>query len=250
MENVPYRVENIEKLLVTSNFSSSHNVFHSYMYISLVRQNAVLCGNGLKKKLKKCEIHTLVIEWNYICIRKIQIFVFFPNNKFLDFSKLKDSADNNFEFDDNGEKLPKRVENNVGKGEIARYEQFLLSSQCFQMTCTADTWKQGLVWERVKFLPHHSEFQCFQKSKFFVRVTKFCDCVFKHKHLSWRIKNMLRNALERRLRHWLTVFAMPPTFPLKFVNNPSKRTQSPSRNSMYKPGVVNPVGRKIILYDR
>ena len=33
-----------EKLLVTSNFSFSHNVFHSY--ISLVRQNAALCGNG------------------------------------------------------------------------------------------------------------------------------------------------------------------------------------------------------------
>ena len=31
--------------LVTSNFPISHNVFHSF--ISLVRQNAVLCGNGL-----------------------------------------------------------------------------------------------------------------------------------------------------------------------------------------------------------
>ena len=29
----------------TSNFSFSHNVFHSYT--SLVRQNAVLCGNKL-----------------------------------------------------------------------------------------------------------------------------------------------------------------------------------------------------------
>ena len=34
-----------EKLLVTSNFSFSHGAFHSY--ISLVRQNAALCGNGL-----------------------------------------------------------------------------------------------------------------------------------------------------------------------------------------------------------
>ena len=42
-------VENIvskEKLLVISNFSFSHNVFHSY--ISLVCQNEALCGNGLK----------------------------------------------------------------------------------------------------------------------------------------------------------------------------------------------------------
>ena len=35
-----------EKLLVTSSFSFSHSVLHSYM--SLVHQNAVLCGNGLK----------------------------------------------------------------------------------------------------------------------------------------------------------------------------------------------------------
>ena len=38
----------------------------------------------------------------------------------------------------------------MGKGEIARYEQFLLFQQCFQKTCTEDTWKPGLVWERVK----------------------------------------------------------------------------------------------------
>ena len=37
-----------EKLLVPSNFAFSHNVFHSY--ISLVHQNAVLCGNGLSRK--------------------------------------------------------------------------------------------------------------------------------------------------------------------------------------------------------
>ena len=37
------------------------------------------------------------------------------------------------------ENFPKRVENTVGKGEIARYEQFLLFPQCFQKTYTADT---------------------------------------------------------------------------------------------------------------
>ena len=36
-------------------------------------------------------------------------------------------------------KFLKRVENTVGKGEIARHEQFLLFLQCFQKTCTADT---------------------------------------------------------------------------------------------------------------
>ena len=38
----------------------------------------------------------------------------------------------------------------MGKGEIARYEQFLLFPLCFQKTFTADTYKSGLVWERVK----------------------------------------------------------------------------------------------------
>ena len=48
-------------------------------------------------------------------------------------------ADDNFEFDGNGRKFSKRLENTVGKGEIAHYEQFLLFPQCFQKTCTADT---------------------------------------------------------------------------------------------------------------
>ena len=38
----------------------------------------------------------------------------------------------------------------MGKGEIARYEQFLLFPLCFQKTCTADTQTPGLVWKRVK----------------------------------------------------------------------------------------------------
>ena len=33
----------------------------------------------------------------------------------------------------------KWVENTEGKGETARYEQFLFFPQCFQKTCTADT---------------------------------------------------------------------------------------------------------------
>ena len=63
----------------------------------------------------------------------------FPKRKILDSSILKEFADNNFEFDENGGRFFRRVENTVGKGEIARYEQFLLFHQCFQKTCTADT---------------------------------------------------------------------------------------------------------------
>ena len=55
-----------------------------------------------------------------------------PDDKILDRSKLKQSADDNSKFDENSRNFSKRVENTVGKGEIARYEQFLLFPQCFQ----------------------------------------------------------------------------------------------------------------------
>ena len=57
----------------------------------------------------------------------------------FDSSKLKELADDNFEFYENGRKFSKMIENTVGKGEIARYEQFLLFPQCFLKTFTADT---------------------------------------------------------------------------------------------------------------
>ena len=73
----------------------------------------------------------------------------FSQRQILDSSKLKEFADDNFKFGDNGRTFFKRVENTVGKGVIAHNEQYLLFPQCFQMTCTADTLKPGLVWERV-----------------------------------------------------------------------------------------------------
>ena len=44
----------------------------------------------------------------------------------------------NFEFNENGGKFFKMVENTVGKGEIACYEQFLLFPQCFHNSFIAD----------------------------------------------------------------------------------------------------------------
>ena len=69
-----------------------------------------------------------------------------PKEKILDTSKLKEFADNNFKFIEDGRKLSKQVENTVVKWEIARYEQFLLFLQCFQ--------KKLLIWERVNSLPN------------------------------------------------------------------------------------------------
>ena len=66
---------------------------------------------------------------------------------------MKEFADDNFICDENGRKLSKRVENTVGKGEIARYEQFLLFPQCFQKACFPGASKGVIVWEWVKPFP-------------------------------------------------------------------------------------------------
>ena len=80
----------------------------------------------------------------------------------------------------------KRVENTVGKGEIARYEQFLLFPKCLQRLVLQTRKKPGLVWERVRHAftgwgeakklanPRHSvgipkAIQPVQKFYFFVR---------------------------------------------------------------------------------
>ena len=51
-----------------------------------------------------------------------------PDDKILDRSNFEQSADDNFKFDENCRKFSKRVENTVGKGEIACFKQFLLST--------------------------------------------------------------------------------------------------------------------------
>ena len=68
----------------------------------------------------------------------------------LDSSKLKQFADDNFKYDENGRKLSEQVQTTVGKGEIARYQQFLLFPQCFQKACFPGASKGVIVWEWVK----------------------------------------------------------------------------------------------------
>ena len=76
----------------------------------------------------------------YICsCQPAQSLQPITKRQILDFSKLKEFAEDNLKINEDGRKFSKRVENTVGKGEIARYEQFLLFTQCFQMTSTADT---------------------------------------------------------------------------------------------------------------
>ena len=55
----------------------------------------------------------------------------FPKRHILESTKLKEFADDKFKFDENDRKFSKPIKNTVGKGEIARYEQFLLFPQGF-----------------------------------------------------------------------------------------------------------------------
>ena len=64
--------------------------------------------------------------------------------------RLKEFADDNFKFEENGRKLFKPAENTVGKGEIAHYEQFLFFPHCFQKACFPGVSKGVIVWEWVK----------------------------------------------------------------------------------------------------
>ena len=64
-------------------------------------------------------------------------------------------ADDNLKSDEIGRKFSKRVENTVGKGEITRNEQFLLSSPIvfskdLHYRYIKKKKKPGLVWERDK----------------------------------------------------------------------------------------------------
>ena len=66
---------------------------------------------------------------------------------------MKEFADDNFKFDENGRKLSKQVENTVGKGEIARYEQFLLFPQCFKRLVSRGRQKASLYGNGLKCFP-------------------------------------------------------------------------------------------------
>ena len=80
----------------------------------------------------------------------------------LDSSKLKEFADDNFQFHEKGRKLSKWEENTVGKGEIAGNEQFLLFPQCLQKACFPGASKSVIVWEWVKATKILSSVKCFQ----------------------------------------------------------------------------------------
>ena len=71
---------------------------------------------------------------------------------------MKEFADDNYKFDENGGKFSKSVENAVGKGEIARCEQFLFSLSVYkrlllQTRKNQDFFGKGLIFKILWWRP-------------------------------------------------------------------------------------------------
>ena len=133
----------VKEHLVTSIFYFSHSVFYSITERNRHFSNVWLVVSECFQFWSSLKFCDLVKGWP---ITRRQI---------LDSAKLNEFADDNFKFKENGRKLSKRVENTVGKGEIARYEQFLLFPQCFQEACFPGASKGVIVWEWVETLYFH-----------------------------------------------------------------------------------------------
>ena len=69
-----------------------------------------------------------------------------PDNKILDWSKLKAFANDKLKVAKIMKLLLARVENKVGKGENAGYQHFLLFPQCFQEPSSSESLKIRIVW--------------------------------------------------------------------------------------------------------
>ena len=69
-----------------------------------------------------------------------------PNDKILDWSKLKAFADDKINVTVKLKFSLGRVENIVGNGENAGYQHFLLFPQCFQKASYTGSLKVGIMW--------------------------------------------------------------------------------------------------------
>ena len=104
-----------------SNSTRCQNISHMY---HTILPGAIFTNHSLK--------HSLSYSPNFCILTLYQT----TNFRLFQTERL---CRRQFKFDENGRKFFKQVENTVGKGEIARHEQFLLFPQCFQKACTADT---------------------------------------------------------------------------------------------------------------
>ena len=73
-------------------------------------------------------------------------------------SKLKEFADDNFEFDENSRSFFRKLENTVEKGDIARYKQFLLFHSVCKRLVLQTHKNQGLFGKGLTFYDTISNF--------------------------------------------------------------------------------------------
>ena len=110
-------------MLVTSNFSISLNIVHNTLWfvLEIVRTK-----------------WTNEVSFN-------DIVNSLPNDKILDWSRLKAFADDKLNLIEKLKFVLERAENIVGKGENAGYQHFLLFLQFFQKASFTEWLKVGSV---------------------------------------------------------------------------------------------------------
>ena len=110
---------------------------------------------------------------------------------------MEQSADDNYEFDVNSRKFSKLVENTVGKGEIARYEQFFPFSTVFSKGLFAKGVKSVIVWEWVNSLPYDNFWLnhiCLFGVLCCINGISVIYCDSSQIHVSWTIFNQYLNS--------------------------------------------------------
>ena len=77
---------------------------------------------------------------------RVENIICLPNNKIIDWSKLKALADDNINVTEKLKFVLGRIENMVGKGENAGHQHFLLFPPCFQKASYEGSLKVRIVW--------------------------------------------------------------------------------------------------------
>ena len=84
----------------------------------------------------------------------------------------------------------------MGKGEIARYEQFLLFPQCFQKACFPGASKGVIVWEWVKT----SSAEGYYRQGLVLYWARFQICItktlYRHVKKQWNASRYWKRLLE------------------------------------------------------
>ena len=134
-------------MLLTSIFSFSNNVlyhFNRQLFISYLHLH-VCCRLQMLSILDKSKIMSFGKELYKPCNRVNILDLTLPQTTNCRVFQTERICRQQFKFDESGRMFSKWVENTVRKAEIARDEQFLLFSQCFQKRLALQSRKnQGL----------------------------------------------------------------------------------------------------------